>query len=63
MTLHRVRYSANSYQVYSWLEDNCESEFYTGTDWSPSNWDIGGNNKMIEFVSERDAIAFALRWA
>ena len=58
---YKVKYRANYEEVHAWLENNCQSEFYTCTDWN--SWMVGEKNSMVEFVSESDAVLFALRWA
>jgi hypothetical protein len=63
LKLIKVRYPDNYHydQVRNWCVDNCRGTWYTGHDWD--NWEFSNKNRCVEFVEERDAVLFALRWS
>lgn len=59
MTLIKVIYSdKHDYnEIRNWCHENCQHIYYSGWDWSR----LG--DRMYEFESEADAIAFMLKWS
>lgn len=62
MNFITIRYSDtyNFNEIYNWCRKNCKNEFYTGTDWN--NWISGQLNRIVQFVSKKDAILFILKF-
>jgi len=58
-----VRYNddLDFHRVYSWCEENCHGDWYSGMDWN--NWVPGEHNRIVQFVDRDDAVLFALRWS
>ncbi len=61
--LIKVRYpdKHNRVLVHAWLKENAKGEWYNGKDWD--NWEVGEENRMVQFAQESDAVLFALRWS
>ena len=57
----RVPDSHEWYKIEDWCQENCTSNWYSGSDWS--NWIVGEKNRMVQFESELDAVSFALKWS
>lgn len=55
--LHRVYLKDRAwyYRQGSWCYENCIAPFYFAPDWQ--------ERFFVEFQDDRDAVAFALRWA
>ena len=59
-----VRYpdDLSFHAVSDWCKTNCHGRFYSGTDWDYSRWQSGGQNRIYQFESEKDATMFILTW-
>ena len=47
-------------EVITWCSKNCPGGFYLGRDWE--NWASNELNRTIQFVDERDALLFILKF-